>query len=273
MPPKDGDLKEQDAPERRPPMDPRIHQRRVAVLRSRGRRRLRVVIGVLGAVAVVVAAVGVLHTPLFSARAVSVTGTHPATGTAAIVAAAGLGGHPPMISIDPGLVAGRVETLPFIASARVSRHWPDGVQISVTERVPVLQMAGPAASWSMLDGNGRTLEVGPSRFPDLVVFIVHTPSGGIPPAPVGRSLPPTASAGLRVCANLPKAFSAQVVSVTVALNAVITLALNSGITVVLGTATDLPAKFEDVAAILAHGSLHPTSTIDVSVPESPTVAN
>ena len=195
----------------------------------------------------------------------------PHTGTAAIVAAAGLQGHPPMIGIDPGVVAGRVETLPFIASARVSRHWPDGVQISVTERVPALQMAGPATSWSMLDRDGRTLEVGPGRFPGLVVFIVHTPSGGVPPAPVGRSLPPSASAGLLVCRSLPKAFAAQVVSVTVAPDTTINLALDSGVTVVLGTATELPAKFEDVAAILAHGTLHPTSIIDVSVPESPTV--
>ncbi len=53
----------------------------------------------------------------------------------------------------------------------------------------------------------------------------------------------------------------------------ISLALDSGITVVLGTGTELPAKYEDVAAIIAHGTLHPTSIIDVSVPESPTVAH
>jgi cell division protein FtsQ len=254
-------------------IDPRIRQRRVAVLRSRGRRRLRRVLTVLGAAALAVAIVAVLHTPLFSARAVTVTGVHPETGTAAIVAAAGLERHPPMISLNSAAVAGRVEALPFIASAEVKRHWPDGVQISVTERVPALQMAGPGASWSVLDGRGRTLQLGSARLPGLVVFIVHTRSGGIPPAPVGRSLPADASAGLLTCRSLPKAFSAQVVSVTVAPDATISLALNSGIIVLIGTGTDLTAKFEDVAAIIAHGSLHPTSTIDVSVPESPTVAN
>jgi len=63
-----------------------------------------------------------------------------------------------------------------------------------------------------------------------------------------------------------------VVSVTVAPDATISMALNSGITVMLGTATDLPTKYEDVAAILAHGSLHSTSTIDVTVPQSPAVS-
>ena len=259
-------------PSDRPPIDPRIHQRRVAVLRSRGRRRLRWVLAVLGASALVVVVVALLHTPLFSARAITVAGAHPDTGTGAIVAAAGLGRHPPMISLNPSEVAGRVESLPFIATAEVSRHWPDGVEITVTERVPVVTMAGPGTAWSVLDGHGRTLEVVPGRPPGLVVFIVHTRSGGVPPEPVGRSLPPDASAGLLVCRSLPKAFAAQVVSVTVAPDGTISLALNSGITVRLGTGTDLTAKFEDVAAIIAHGSLHPTSTIDVSVPESPTVS-
>jgi cell division protein FtsQ len=264
---------EVDDPRHRPPIDPRIRQRRVDVIRSRGRRRLRRVLAVLGAAALIALTVAALHTPLFSARAISVTGTHPDTGTAAIVAAAGLQRHPPLISLNPGEVAGRVEALPFIASAQVERHWPDGVQIAVTERVPALQMAGPVASWSVLDGGGRTLSVGPGRLPGLVVFIVHTRNGGVPPAVVGRSLPPNASTGLLVCRSLPRAFAAQVVSVTVAPDGTISLALDSGITVLLGRGTDLLAKFEDVAAVLAHGTLHPTSTVDVSVPESPTVGN
>jgi cell division protein FtsQ len=273
IPPEDSVPRPEGVPGGAPPIDPRIRQRRLSVLRSRGRRRLRRVLGVLGAGALVVGVVAMLHTPLFSARAITVTGAHPETGTAAIVAAAGLGRHPPMISLNPAAVAGRVEALPFISSAQVKRQWPDGVQISVTERVPALQMAGPGTSWSVLDGHGRTLQVGPARLPGLVVFIVHTRFGGVPPAPAGQSLPPGASAGLLVCRSLPKAFSAQVVSVTMAPDATINLALDSGITVLFGTGTDLVAKFEDVAAIIAHATLHPTSTIDVSVPESPTVGN
>jgi cell division protein FtsQ len=255
-------------------IDPRIRQRLVAIQRSRGLRRLRWVIGLVGALALVVAIVGLLHTPLFSAQVVTVTGAHPNTSAAAIVTAAGLDHHPPLISTDPGATAGRIEALPYIATAQVQRHWPDGVQITVTERVPVVQMAGPGPGtlWSTLDGYGRTLEVRPDRRPGLIVFIVHTARGGIPPTPVGGSLPEQASTGLKVCRTLPPAFSAQVVSVTMAPDTSITMTLNSGITVVVGTASDLTAKYQDVAAILAHGSLHTTSTIDVTVPQSPTVS-
>jgi cell division protein FtsQ len=253
-------------------IDPRIHQRRLDIRRTQGRRRLRWIGGALGAAVLVVLAVGLAHTPWFGAQAITVTGSHPHTPEGAIVAAAGLQHHPPLVSVDPGAVARRVEALPFIATAQVRRHWPDGVQIAVTERVPVVQMAGPGPAWSLLDGHGRTLQVQPGRLPGLVVYIVHTPSAGIPPAPVGHSLPPSAGPGLEVCRTLPPAFVGQVGSVTVAADGSISLALDSGINVLFGTDADRIAKYTDIATILAHGTLDATSTIDVTVPESPTVS-
>jgi cell division protein FtsQ len=255
-----------------PAIDPRIRQRRVDIRRSEGQRRLRWVVGVGGAAVLVVVVVALLHTGWFSAQAITVTGTHPHTSDAAIVDASGLGRHPALIDVNPAATARRVETLPFVASARVSRHWPDGVGIEVTERVPVVQMAGPGSGWSLLDGNGRTLQVEASRQPGLVVFVVHTAGSGIPPAPVGGSLPPAVAPGLTVCRTLPPAFVAQVESVTVAADGSISMDLYSGITVLVGTTTDLVAKYKDIAAILAHGTLHATSTIDVTVPGSPTVS-
>ena len=58
----------------------------------------------------------------------------------------------------------------------------------------------------------------------------------------------------------------------VAADGSISMALDSGITVLFGTDADRTAKYEDLAAVLANGTLHATSTIDVSVPESPTVS-
>jgi cell division protein FtsQ len=253
-------------------IDPRIHQRRVDIRRLQGQRRLRWIGGALGAAVLVGLVVGLVHTPWFGAQAISVTGPHPHTPEGAIVAAAGLQHHPPLVSVDPGVVARRVEALPFIATAQVRRHWPDGVQIAVTERVPVIQMAGPGTAWSLLDGHGRTLQVEPGRLAGLVVYIVHTPRAGIPPGPVGHSLPPSAGPGLEVCRTLPPAFVGQVVSVTVAADGSISMALDSGINVLFGTDAERTAKYTDIATILAHGTLDATSTIDVTVPESPTVS-
>jgi cell division protein FtsQ len=257
---------------RRPPVDPRIRQRRASVQRSRGRRRLHWIVAALVVVVLAVGAVALLHTPWFRVRVVTVTGSHPHTPTAAIIAASGLDGHPPLVDVPTGATAAKVAALPFIASAQVRRHWPDGVAIAVTERVPTVTMSGPGPVWSVLDSQGRTLETVPSRPPGLVLLVVHAATGPVLPAAVGATLAPTGAAGLAVCRTLPPAFAAQVLSVTVAGDGTVSLALNSGITVLLGTGDDLPAKYEDVAAIIAHADLRGATTIDVTVPQSPTVS-
>lgn len=254
------------------PIDPRIEERRLDVARRAGRRRLAWVCAGAGVVAAVGIVLAVLHTPWMSAQVLMVTGKHPNTPTAAIEAATGLEGHPPLIDVNTGAVAARVERLPYVAAAQVHRQWPDGVNITVTERVPAVQMAGPKTGWSILDAHGRTLGVVPAQAPGLVVVIVVGPSGDVPPAPVGQALGPQAAAALTVWHTLPRAFAAQVVVVTEAANATVSLYLNSGLTVLLGTTDDLSAKYEDVAAIIAHATLTGAKTIDVTVPQSPTVA-
>ena len=78
-------------------MDPRISARRTAVLREQGRRRFRVLVIGLAGVACLVGAWFLVHTPLFSARSVTVTG-NVHESAAQIVAQAGLAsqyvGHP-----------------------------------------------------------------------------------------------------------------------------------------------------------------------------------
>jgi cell division protein FtsQ len=255
------------------PIDPRIRERRLAVRRKQGRRRLRWVVGLVAVVVLFVVGWALLHTGMFSARVITVSGNHPNTSTSAIVAAAGLDGHPPLVSIDPGPSATRVEALPFVATAQVERDWPDGVTVSVTERVPMVMMAGPGTAWSVLDSHGRTLEVLLSQPPGLPELAVYGPRGGVTPPPIGGTLPSGAAAGLAVSRSLPRAFAAQVVSVTQEPDRTLVLGLNSGIAVSLGTDTELNAKYEDVAAIIAHASLVGATTIDVSVPQSPTVGS
>ncbi len=250
-------------------IDPRIRQRREQIERSRTQKRLRWLAVFAGVAVLVAGGVFLLHTPPFEAKIITITGDHPNTTTQAIEAAAGVTHHPPLISVDPGPVAARVETLPFIASAQVTRHWPDAVTIAVTERIPVATMSGPSTQWSTLDGNGRTLAVTPAR-PALPVLVV-TAKEPVAPAPVGADMASAADPGLMVARTLPPAFVAQVDSITVAADGTVSLALTSGLVVLLGTVNDLPAKYEDVAAIIAHASLRSAHTIDVTVPQSPTV--
>ena len=50
-----------------------------------------------------------------------------------------------------------------------------------------------------------------------------------------------------------------------------TLHLATPVSFVLGPASDLGAKYEDVASVIAHTTLHVGDVVDVSVPQAMTV--
>lgn len=234
---------------------------------------MRIVVAVVVVIVILAAGLGLLHTGFFSAKKVAVTGRHPHTPAATILAAAQLSGHPPLISVNPGAVTARVERLPWIATARVSRNWPDHITIAVTERVAVASFAGPGTSWSELDRTGRTVQVDAARVPSLVDVAVRDAQGGVPPAPLGSTANSSALPALAVAGTLPPAFSKQVTQVIGNADGTVDLALNSGLTVLLGTDEDLRAKYVDVASIIAGAPLRGAKTIDVTVPKSPTVSS
>ncbi len=250
-------------------MDPRIQARRAEVGRRRVRRR-RTALGVaLGVIIVAVGAWFVLHSSLFSAKVLVVRGATHESPTQ-VLAAAGLRGHPPLLDVDPGAAAARLEALPWVASASIARHWPDGVTVTVTERVPAAEIAVPgapaASAWAEVDRTGRVLATTATPVPGLRVL-----QAPVHPGAPGSVLGTGAAPGLRVLASLPPAFAAQVTGVSVGAAGQVSLSLSSPVTVVLGDTSELAAKYEDVAAVLAGAPLTAGDVIDVSVPESPTV--
>ena len=133
-------------------------------------------------------------------------------------------------------------------------------------------MVGPATSWSVLDGHGRTLQVQPGPVAGLIQFIAHTTSGRRPgPA---RSGTVAAAGGRRPACWWPHAARGpsrpRWCRSRVATDDTVSLALNSGITVVLGTATDLRGQVRGLWPPSSPGApSRPPSTIDASVPRVP----
>ena len=239
--------------------------RRTEVTRQQGRRRLRIV-GI--AVALVIAGFGVwclLHSSLFSARAITVVGATNETA-AQIEAAGGLATHPPLLDVQTGTAAKGIEGLPWVRSASVSTHWPDGVRVVVSERVPKLVMAVAGGKWAELDAGGRVLAVVPTRPPGLLQV-----AGPQPPGAPGSVLGAPDELGLRIAATLPPSFRAQVTAVTVVSPRFVQLAMTTPILVDIGDGTQLHLKYEDVSAALAGATLHDGDIIDVSVPGAMTV--
>lgn len=210
-----------------------------------------------------------LHSRVFAARVVTVVGSVH-TPTAEIISVAGLSDHPPMIDVDPATGAARLEQLPWVSKATVSRLWPDGIRISVVEHsaVAVVATTSPAAEpWALVDRSGRVLADVAS--PPAGLVRLATPDA---PGPPGSGMGTAATAGLRVAASLPRAFSAQVTSVEVSQGGQVTLAMTTPVTIMLGATTQLHQKYEDAAALLAGAKLVAGDVIDVSVPDSPTVS-
>lgn len=242
--------------------------------RSQARKRGQRLAIALAAIVVVAGAWFVLHLSIFGARAVTVVGPHAHTSTTAILAAAQLSGADPLISLDDQAVASRVEALPYVGAVTVTRHWPDGVRIHVTERTPCMQMAGPTTSFTELDCTGRALVTTGAATPGLPTLVVHDGTTTLAPPAPGSWLPPVATPGLLVTSHLPPAYVALVATVTQAPDRTVEVGLADGITIAMGTATDLRAKEEAAASILAGGtSLSSNSVIDVSAPGSPVVGH
>lgn len=246
-------------------MDPRISARRNSVLRAQGRRRLRIIVGVLAGSVLLVGGWFLLHTALFSARSISVTGNVHET-TAQIASQAGLAGHPPLLDVNAGAAAVRLEQLPWVRTATVHVSWPDGVHVAVTEETPRFVVGGLDGHWTVLSQDGRVLDVEAARPPRLLLLTVPAAPGG-----PGTVLPAKDLAALRVASTLPPSFAAQVTAVTVEPAGWVQLALTTPVLVDIGSTSELTAKYEDVSSILAGATLHNGDVIDVSVPDAPTV--
>jgi cell division septal protein FtsQ len=248
-------------------MDPRISARRTAVIKEQGRRRLILGGIALGVIALLVGGWFLLHSPLFSARSVTVTGNVHET-TAQVVAQAGLASRPPLLDVDTGAAAARLQELPWVRAATVSVGWPDGVHIAVTEEVARFTAATADGKWEMLSPDGRVLAESGTRPPGLLLLTVPQP-----PGEPGTVLSAKDAPGLKVAATLPASFVGQVTAVTVEPAGWVQLALTTPIVVDIGNTAELTAKYEDVSSILAGATLHNGDVIDVSVPDAPTVTS
>jgi cell division protein FtsQ len=241
------------------PIDPRIRDRRIKVLRTQGRRRLRWTIGLIVFGAVVAAAWVVTHSSLFDVGRIRVTGAQQAA-PAEVQRAAGVRGDP-ILFVDTGAVEHRVERVAWVDKARVQRSLGGEVDIHVTERRPAAWVRRAPDRVAMVDVHGRVLADAPTPPPGLPEI---TGLRAIPRA--GRDIAPNAAA--RVLEKLPPALGLRTTRITVDGDAV-TLGVKDGPEVRLGSPRDVAAKARAALAVLAATADAPPRYIDVRVPAAP----
>jgi cell division protein FtsQ len=254
-------------------MDPRIRQRRSAVRRLEGQRRLRVVLAVVGCSVVTVTTLGVMHSSLLSVAHVGVSGDRH-TSRQAVLRATGLDRHPLMIDVDTGGIERRLDALPWVARATVARNWPSTVGISLRERVPAAVVTTANGDWAVTDAAGRVLvrSTGASPPPALSAALPSLHGLTQLPSP-GSMLPAPSGPALRVLTALHRPLVGQVSSVDVLPDGEVALTLMPGVVVQLGDAEQLQQKLTATQTLLSQVRPASVRTIDVRVPESPALTH
>ena len=223
--------------------------------RNAGRwRKLRLVLlAVLLLIAVSASVWVVFFSSYVTARDVAVTGTS-SLGDGRIERAADVPTGTPLARLDLGAIQARVEGIPAVRSAEVSRSWPHTVHIDVTERTPIA-VIDEGNGLQALDDRGVLFghyAKRPKRMPLVVA----------PPDTAEEAL----VEGGRVIGSLPAGIAAKVDTVEISSVDKIQLVLGNGRRVLWGSSDDSGQKAEVLAVLLRR----PGQQIDVSVPARPT---
>ena len=116
-------------------MEPRMRERRIAVKRAVGRKRLKWVAVGCAVVGVVVAVLGVLGSGLFEISTVEVEGAVYSRGDALDAVVAELEGAN-VLRVDTAAAERTLEAIPWVDAARVTTDFPHGATIEIRERRP-----------------------------------------------------------------------------------------------------------------------------------------
>ena len=251
------------SPDGRVVVPEKLRARRVAVRRNEGRRRLRL-LGALAALLVILGAGWAFtRSPLLSVDTVKVVGSKHVT-SADVARVAHLQRGTAMVDVRPGRAAAQIRSLPWVATASVGRHWPGEVTVTVTERTPIAQVA-KGRSWFVVDATGRVLERRSEASAGLVVL-----TGLSAPAP--GDVVRHAAALLEAATAMPGKLRVQVRSIAPGKGGTVDVRLRDGARAVVAGADELDAGYVSLVTLLDHvANLHAGCTIDVTVPESPTL--
>jgi cell division protein FtsQ len=250
---------------RRPTMEPRLRDRRIAVRRAAGRRRLRWVAVAVAVVVLVVGVLAVLGSPLFSIEAdrVRVTGVVYTDEARLQAVIDDLVGTPTLVA-DTQAAEEELEDIAWVDSARVRRRFPRGVTIDIREREPLATYQGTDQLYRVIDRDGRVLDVLEGQ---PIAYMLLTG-----PDPVNLAEGEFAPVGYAAAAELVQALTpgvrARVASVDVTADASnLVLRLDDGTEVRFGAANDLLTKLVRLETVLPRAVEQQATVIDVSTAE------
>jgi cell division protein FtsQ len=245
--------------------DPRISRRRKAVARSRRRRALATIasLGVVTGLAWLA-----FVSPLLMVERVEVLGGRHVSAEH-VKAAASLGSGDNLLLLSTNQVAERIERLPWVRRARVTRRLPDTVRVRVAERRPAMVLSTTRGRWT-LDRAGRVLDRGVAERVLPVLGGVRV--GDVAPGDVVSDA--GVEAALEVWKSLPRRLRDRVVGIFASSLERIALSLDDDVVVRYGAAESMAAKNSVLRAVLARvrAEGRQVAYVDVRVPASPAIS-
>lgn len=243
-------------------IDPRIRQRRIAVQRASGRRRLRRLVVLTGVLVAVIAGVLLALSPVLDVDRVTVAGAS-ATPASDIIAASGILDGDAMVRLDVDGATEALEVLPWVDRATIRRDYPSAVKIVIREREPV-GILSSGDTEALVDGSGRVLGPVQPPYRELARVVIPTE---IPAA--GQTVDASTRATLDLVDAVAAGIEGHPVVITQDPAGETSLIVDDSIAVRIGDADRIATKVRSVATILDQVDLTCVATIDVRIADRP----
>ena len=243
-------------------INPRIQERRIEIIRAKGKRRLRILLTVVLSVLLSLAAVLISKSSLLDVDEVVVVGADSELEEL-IVAIANIPKSKPILEVDTQSIMERIKRIPNVKGAKVSRSFGGKVTISVTLRKPSVLLSN-LGEWFLVDLDGRVLERVSELPPNLEYPIVE---GNFDDLKVGEWVPEQALYAIELAANLPSVLLADISFVST--NEGIELMLFGEGKIIFGDNEALESKILAASTILEQVDLAELIHIDVRTPDKP----
>ena len=247
-------------------IEPRMRERRLAVKRAKGRKRLKWLIALLVLVILAVAVLATFGSSLFAIRAdeVTITGniyTDPERLQAVVDDLVGT----PVLVADTRRAELDLEAIPWVEDAKVTTHFPHGVTIEIREREAVATFQGPDSKFRVLDRDGRVLDV-IEGYPIAYVLITGPDPVDLDPSEVA---PQGYQGAAELAKNLTGTVRGRVEQLEVTANGSrLVMHLDDGSEVNFGEARDLFTKLVRLETVLAQNPEREPGPIDVSTSQT-----
>jgi cell division protein FtsQ len=209
-------------------------------------------------------AIAIIRSPLMAIDSVAVRGADM-VDESVILAAAAVPVGSPLLDLPIEATRQRIEAIPEIRSASVTRNLNGRVDIVVEEREPTMALRS-VTGFVLVDNDGRQVRTS-TEAPDGFLPVIGLEATGVP----GDPAPPGSSAVLRLMSEITPPVRSAVTEVIVTGDQ-LTLRLSDGGRALLGDDDELAAKVVSLETLLLSVDLRCVHEIDLTVPSAPALS-